>query len=242
MFLLARRPLLYKAGFLLAACLLLVASRLYGTRALPAGAGGPVPITRAESPDDRVALTFDVTWGDQELAQVLQALDAHGVKATFFVGHHWVANHPDLLLSLYSAGHEIGTLGMKIIDLTALPAAEVQQQIAGAQALLQRTLGAGARWFRPPHGRWNAAVLAAARSQGLHAVTASLDGGDAVWPPPPAAQIARRVVGQAQRGDIIQLTASDFARNTGEAVPAIIRGLQQRGFRLVPVSQLVPAP
>lgn len=235
----ARRELIQKAGLLFAACLVIVGARLYSGRLLPV-LGGLTPISRADSPDDRIALTFDVTWGDVELAEVLRTLDAAGLKATFFAGHHWAANHPDLLLAMYTGGHEIGTLGLKVIDLTALSRPEIEQQLAAAQALLQRTLGAGARLFRPPYGRWNAQVLAAARSQGLHTVTASLDAADTVWPPPPADQIVRRVVRRAQRGDIVMLSASDFAHHTGDALPAIIKGLQARGFKLVPVSQLIP--
>ncbi len=236
---LPRRTVLLKAGLLLAACLFIVASRLHAGRMLPA-AGTLAPITRVDSLDERVALTFDLTWGDIELAEVLRALDAAGLKATFFVGHHWVANHPDLLQAMYASGHEIGTLGMKIIDLTHLSQDEVTQQLAAAQSLLQRTLGIGARLFRPPHSRWKPAVLAAAQSQGLYTVTASLDAEDAVWPPPAADLIVRRVVRRAQRGDVILLNASDFARHTGDALPAIIKGLQGRGFKVVPVSQMLP--
>lgn len=198
-------------------------------------------ITRADSPDDRVALTFDVTWGEEELAQVLSGLDAAGVQGAFFVGHQWAAMHPTRLQAMAAAGHEIGTLGMKMLDPTGLTPAELDTQLGNTQALLARILQAPVRWYRPFGGQYNDDVIRIALQRGLTSVTWSLDAGDGAEPVPPARDIARRVVSLTRRGDIVHLHASDFARTSGEATAAIVAGLRQRGFRPVTISQLVPA-
>jgi peptidoglycan/xylan/chitin deacetylase (PgdA/CDA1 family) len=82
-------------------------------------------------------------------------------------------------------------------------------------------------------------VVRAARAANLIAVTYSLDSGDHLGIPPD--QITSRVVKRAQKGDIVLLSASDFARDTNRALPRIIKGLKERGFKLVPLSELVPA-
>lgn len=197
------------------------------------------PLRRAPTQQPLVALTFDVTWGQAELQEVLAALAQAGARATFFVSHHWAANHPELLQQLAAAGHEVGTLGVKLQDPTRLPPGELQQSLGHAQSLIQRTLAAPARLYRPFDGHWNPAVLAAAAANRLLAVTWSVDGGDGTISPPPPAAIARRVLGAVQPGDIVRLHASDFSRNTGEALPLILAGLRERGFQAVTVSQLV---
>ena len=101
-----------------------------------------------------------------------------------------------------------------------------------------KTLGGPVRYFRPPNGRATPEVLQAAHHARLVTVTYALDSQDHLGLT--ADQIVRRVVRKAQRGDIIRLTASDFATETAEALPRILEGLQRRGFKLVRVSDLVP--
>lgn len=233
-----RRALWVKLAVLAVAFGAVLYGRLAGPRSAPAAAG-QTPITRADSPDARLALTFDVTHGDLELQEVLAVLGRHGVRATFFVSHLWAANHPELVLALEEGGHEVGTLGFKLIDLTALSEAEVTTHLTRAQGLLFRILSRPVRLFRPPMGRWSPAVLAAARAAGLQTVTWRVDAGDGITPAPAPDAIVRPVLEQARRGDIVRLHASDFSRNSAEAVGEIIQALQERGFRLVPIRELM---
>lgn len=197
-----------------------------------------LPLTRANAPDDRVALTFDVTWQKAELTKILALLDQHQVKATFFVGGTFLALHGDMVKEIARRGHEIGTLGQKIENLSALPEQEVISTLLGAQSTLSKVLGGPVRYFRPPQGPSTPALVRSARQARLITVTHSLDSED--YLERKADQIARRVVTGAKRGDIIHLTASDFSKETAVALPAIIQGLQKRSFRMVRLSDLVP--
>jgi len=196
------------------------------------------PLTRADSPDDRVALTFDVTWQKSELTKILQVLDEHEVKATFFVGGTFLHLYPDMVKEIAHRGHEVGTLGQQVRDLSGLPETEIIANLLGSQSALAKTLGGPVRYFRPPYGPAAPEVIAAAKEAKLVTVTFSLDSQDHL--DRKAEQIARRVVRGAQRGDIIKLTASDFAKETAKALPEIISGLKERKFQLVRVSDLVP--
>ncbi|HYF80108.1 MAG TPA: hypothetical protein VD973_23600, partial [Symbiobacteriaceae bacterium] len=53
-------------------------------------------------------------------------------------------------------------------------------------------------------------------------------------------RIVDRVVKRARKGDIIRLSASDWSPETAKALPAIIKGLQDRGLQMVKISELVP--
>ncbi|MEW8978857.1 MAG: polysaccharide deacetylase family protein [Symbiobacterium sp.] len=206
-----------------------------------AGAGGQIegPLTRADSPDDRVALTFDVTWQKEELTKILNILDEAGVKATFFVGGTFLQLYPDMVKEIARRGHEVGTLGQQIRDLSGLPEHEIVANLLGSQSALAKTLGGPVRYFRPPTGQATPEVLTAARQARLVTVTYALDSHDHMGLT--ADQIVRRVVREARRGDIIRLTASDFAPETAKALPRILEGLERRGFRAVRLSDLVPA-
>lgn len=241
MVVLSRRAVLARTGVVLGLSALVLAARLWLASAYPA-LTGTGPLRRAENAGNRVALTFDVTWSDAELLEVLETLATEKVHATFFVSHHWAANYPDLLQRMDAAGHEIGTLGFRMVNPTALKPEELETELRFTQGLLARTLGRPARLYRPYGGQWTPAVLEAAARSGLQTVTWGVDGGDIPTTPLPPREIARRVTGRVQAGDIIRLQASGFSRTTAEALPAILRGLRERGLQAGTVSELLATP
>ena len=44
-----------------------------------------LPIYSVETQESRIALTFDIATGTEDLAQILDVLEQHQVKATFFL-------------------------------------------------------------------------------------------------------------------------------------------------------------
>jgi peptidoglycan/xylan/chitin deacetylase (PgdA/CDA1 family) len=236
-----RRQIVQKLAVLLGVVALLGGAAMLGGRTLVTTADGDLdkPLTRADSPDNRLALTFDVTWGQDELNKILTTLDSQQVKGTFFVGGTFMTIQGDAVKQLSAKGHEIGTLGQKIVDLSTLPEQEVTSNLLASQSLIAKLLGGPVRYFRPPQGPATPSVVRAARAANLIAVTHSLDSGDHLGIT--ADQIASRVVKGAQKGDIVLLSASDFSRDTNPALPRMIKGLKERGFKLVRLSELVPA-
>lgn len=239
-YLLDRAWLLRKGTVLLIAILSLATLAYLGGPAIRHATTEPTeaPLTRADSPDDRVALTFDVTWQREELAKILNILDAGQAKATFFVGGTFLRLYPETVKEIARRGHEVGTLGQRMQDLSSLPETDIIANLLGSQSILAKTLGGPVRYFRPPHGPATPEVVKAARQANLVTVTYSLDSQD--YLEKTADQITRRVVKGAQRGDIIRLSASDWSKATAQALPAIIQGLKERKMQMVRLSDLVP--
>lgn len=225
--------LLLVAGLITAGCGGGTLTRLAG-----AATADDRPLTRAEITENRLALTFDVTWGTNELAKIQSLLDGHGIKATFFIGGTFLSLHSKAVKQLSAQGHEIGTLGEKIIDLSLLPEAEVSSNLLASQSALAKMLGGPVRYFRPPQGEATPAVVRAARTADLVTVAHSLDSMD--FRGERAEVIVNRVVKRASKGDIVRLSASDWSPETAKALPAILKGIRDQGLEMVPVGQLVP--
>src|SRR5690606_26414400 len=112
MIILFRRPW----SLLVAASLLIAVGVLAGRFVSPAlqavtsmVSGRLVPIYKVETPEQRIAISFDATWGTELTDEILAILDRYGVKTTFFLAGYWVEKHPDYVKKIHEAGHEIGT-------------------------------------------------------------------------------------------------------------------------------------
>ena len=66
------------------------------------------PITRVDTKEKKVALTFDVAWGSDNIEEILDILDKHNIKATFFLVGSWVDDNEELVKEIHNRGHEIG--------------------------------------------------------------------------------------------------------------------------------------
>ena len=66
------------------------------------------PISRVDTEEKKVALTFDVAWGSENIEDILDILDKHNVKATFFLVGSWVDDNEELVKEIHNRGHEIG--------------------------------------------------------------------------------------------------------------------------------------
>lgn len=47
--------------------------------------GREIPIYSVERDDNKIALTFDCAWNDDDIDSILDTLDKYNCKATFFV-------------------------------------------------------------------------------------------------------------------------------------------------------------
>ena len=93
-----------------------------------------------------VYLTFDDGPIPEVTPQVLDILDAEGVKATFFMVGDNVRRYPELLDEVRRRGHAVGNHTMKHIQGIKCTWRTYARNIADADELI------GSRLFRPPHG------------------------------------------------------------------------------------------
>lgn len=234
-----RRKVLLRGaiGLAVIAVILVARMQLSSWGILPA-TGQLRPIQRADTREPKIALTFNLTWGTLEPVDILNILQEKGVKATFFVGGTWAVHNPDLLKRIIADGHEVGTMGFKMQDLSKRMDTEVAQSLKEGSRVIETALGKPPRFFRPPHGKYSDMVIQAALAQGLTTVTWSLDSGDSTDPLPK--NLEKTVIKKARRGDIVLFHAQDWIESTSQALPQIVEGLRRRGFRMMTVSEMFP--
>jgi peptidoglycan-N-acetylglucosamine deacetylase len=232
----ARRPPL-GAGLLAATALAAWAAFTPNHPAFgPVVAGGPRSRPRA-------ALTFDDGPGPST-ADVLDALEREGVRATFFVLGRQARRHPGLVRRIAAAGHQLANHGDDHGILVFRGPRHVARQLRRTEEAVREACGADvlSRLFRPPHGFRNPLTWAAARRLGYR--MAGWTRGTFDSAEPGAAVIADRAARALRPGAVILLHDADGwdpARGrsqTVEALPAIIRAARERGLSLVTMDEL----
>ena len=198
----------------------------------------PQPVRRGPPGGRRVALTFD-DGPRPQTAEIADVLTAHGARATFFMVGRAIPEHEDVLRHLVSCGHEIGNHSVSHPELAGKPLLSSVYQIARTGRRVRAVVGSTPRLFRPPHTRFDDWVLRAALLTGVTLVTWSLDPRD--WSPSTTpSKLHDRVAETVRYGDIVVLHENELAwAPTLAALPAILRTLQGRGYRMVTVSELV---
>ncbi|UXY17796.1 polysaccharide deacetylase family protein [Streptomyces cynarae] len=182
-----------------------------------------------------VALSFD-GGPSPTTPRLLDILKLDGLHATFFVqGKGHIARYPDILRRISDEGHEIGNHTWNHRRLTDLDEDDARRELTRTQDAIERITGTRPVLMRPPEGRTNRKVAGLCRDLGLAQVLWSVTAKD--YETTDSALITKRVLDQTHRDGIILL--HDLHKGTVPAVPGIIKALEQRGYTIVTVSQLL---
>lgn len=182
---------------------------------VPSGQGFCRVFTRFVSDRPAVWLTIDDGPDEVDTPQLLDLLDRHGARATFFVIGERAARWPHLIDEIVRRGHEIGHHTHTHPAATfwcALPG-RVQRELDQTLHVLSRT-GVRPRWFRAPVGIKPFCLGAVLNRRGLHYVGWSIRSGDCHSRT--AEQLVARIAPQLRPGAIILL-------HEGPSVPGPVR-------------------
>lgn len=151
----------------------------------------------------QLALTYDDGPNDPYTLRLLDVLERHHVRCTFFVIGSYVRRQPALLRRLLEAGHVIGNHTFNHPLLLFQREADVRSELSACQDAIYEATGEQTRLFRPPYGGRRPTVLRIGRELGMEAVMWSVTGFD--WDNPQASVIERNVSRQIRGGDVILL-------------------------------------
>lgn len=197
-------------------------------------------VPRVETNRKVVALTFDDGPQMAALEEVLAPLDAHGVKATFFLCGAQIEEHPQAAKKLAAAGHELGNHTYSHERLWFKSMAYIRGEFERTDALLRAAGHSGPIHVRAPYcKKLVAAPLYWSRTNRIH-VTFDVEPESDPEIDASSERIVQHVLANARPGSIILLHPWYSNRqNTRRAVPAIIAGLRAKGFAFVTVDELL---
>jgi peptidoglycan/xylan/chitin deacetylase (PgdA/CDA1 family) len=180
--------------------------------------------------------------GSEALLALLRELE---VPATFFlIGSHLERDHRFARRALQQ-GHDLGNHLWRDERSAALAPAAFQQQLSDTEREIARAAAPARlhwRWFRPGGGWFHRAMLDALAARSYRLVLGSIFPWDTLRPP---LWFVRLFVGlNAHPGGILVLhDTPDLSGRTLETLRLIVPDLRRRGYRFVPLQELLaPAP
>lgn len=194
------------------------------------------PVRSRTSSQNEVWLTIDDGPDPVDTPQILDLLDAHGAKVTFFLIGKKAAAHPELVREIVRRGHEVAnhTMNHWAGSFWIRGPVAVRQEILNATAVLSPLMeGQRLRWFRSPAGLRNHWVHPVLAETGLKLVAWSSRGYDGVSADADA--VVNRVVGTLSAGAIVLLHEGRIS-STGDrlilnVLPRVLREIEARGWR-----------
>jgi len=196
--------------------------------------------------DGRAVLTFDDGPDPETTPALLDLLDQHGAKASFFLIGEKARAYPGLVRDIARRGHSIENHTMRHPVLFAcLGPRRMRRELAEAQAVLTSLAGHPPRFVRAPIGLRSPLLDPVLSGLGLQHVSWARRGFDTRCDDP--ARILRRLLRGLRPGDVLMLHDGCSARTPAgkpvvlEVVPALLATLAKGGIQAVPLALPTPA-
>jgi len=195
-----------------------------------------------------MALTFDDGPSPAWTPKVLELLERHKVRATFFMVGESVERYPELVKAVAAARHTIGCHSYGHRPLPLLRTADLKSDLDRADKAFEAVLGARPNYFRPPWGFFNRPVLEELRSRGYLTVLWTRSSQD--WRNPGVDRIVDLATRNPALGEIVLLhDAENFPRREGDpgrqqtldALDRLIPLMERQGFQFKTLDEMVQA-
>lgn len=149
----------------------------------------------------------------------------------------WVSSYPDDVKAIAAAGHDLGNHSENHKQMSTLSKEECKTEISSVHDKVKELTGQDMILFRPPYGDYNDTLLEAAEELHYYAVQWNCDSLD--WKNYGADAIVSRILDSEHLGNGSIILMHNGAKYTKDALPRVIEGLRDKGYEIVPISQLI---
>lgn len=196
----------------------------------------PTVLLKGDSKENNIALTFNISWGENRVDEIVNVLKENDVQATFFISGEWAERHPDLLKKITDNSHEIGMLGYRYKNYLEQDIEQVRKDLLYAREVFRKLGFDDMKLLRTPSGQFNKEIVDLAKKFNFEVIHWSVNTKD--WERPGVDEIIQTTLNETTGGDIILMHASDSAEQTAEALKVILPGLKNKDFQFVSITEL----
>ncbi|OUQ56994.1 polysaccharide deacetylase [Tyzzerella sp. An114] len=190
-----------------------------------------------DTPEKKVAISFDAAWGADDTDELLRILDENDVKTTFFMCGYWVEDYPEEVKKIAEAGHDLGNHSSTHPHMSQMSKEQIKNELMTAHEKVKELTGQDMFLFRPPFGEYDNKVIEAAEECGYYTIQWDVDSLD--WKEYGVEHEISQVLNHKHLGNGSIILFHNDAKYTPEALDSIIKGLKENGYEIVPLSDLI---
>ena len=194
-----------------------------------------IPIYCVDTEEKKIAISFDAAWGSDLTPELLNILKQYNVKTTFFLVAFWVDKYPEMVKRIDEEGHEIGNHSAKHPKMSQLSKEQITEELTITSNKIEKITGKKVSLFRPPFGDYNNTLMKTANELGYYVIQWDVDSLD--YKDYGCSAIIDRVISKVNNGSIVLF--HNNATYTKDALPIILEKLKEKGYSIVPVSELI---
>ena len=194
-----------------------------------------IPIYKVDTDDKKISLSFDVAWGSNNIDEILNILDKHNAKATFFLVGSWVDDNEELVKKIHSKGHELGNHSNTHSNTTVLSDEDTLDEIKLTTDKIEKITDEEVTLYRPPFGEVDDKTMDICKSLGYQVVKWDIDSLD--WKEIGTQHVIDRVIRNSEPGSIVLFHAN--VNGINYYLDDILTKLKQDNYDVVSVSELL---
>lgn len=199
--------------------------------------GRELPIYSVKTTEKKVALSFDAAWGNEDTQRILDILKKYDIHVTFFMTGGWVSSYPNDVKAIQAAGHDLGNHSENHKNMSQLSDTEKTEELLSVHQKVKELTDIDMCLFRPPYGDYNDDVILNATENGYYTIQWSVDSLD--WKDYGVESIVDTILNHKNLRNGAIILCHNGAKYTADALDAVITGLQERGYEIVPISELI---
>ena len=196
-----------------------------------------LPIYCVETEKPQIAISFDAAWGADDTDTLLQILEENDVKTTFFMCGYWVDKYPEEVKKIAEDGHDLGNHSATHPHMSQLSKEQIKEELITTGNKIEELTGVKSELFRPPFGEYTNDVISAAEECGYYTIQWDVDSLD--WKEYGAQEEISKVLNHKKLGNGSIILFHNDAKYTPQALDSIIKGLKEKGYEIVPISELI---
>jgi polysaccharide deacetylase family sporulation protein PdaB len=196
-----------------------------------------IPIYCVETEEPKVSVSFDAAWGADDTDELLRILNENAVKATFFLCGYWVEKYPEEVKKIAEAGHDLGNHSATHPHMSQLTAEQITEELQKCHQNVKELTGIEMDLFRPPFGEYDNEVIETATQNGYYTIQWDVDSLD--WKEQGIQAEIDQVLNHKHLGNGSIILFHNDAKYTPQVLDTILKGLKEKGYEIVPVSQLI---
>lgn len=195
-------------------------------------------VYRVPTRDKVVALSFDDGPDPLYTIPILEILKERGAKATFFVVGSQAEKYPEIVVEIDRQGHELANHTWSHPDMEKTANNQLMAEVQSTNLLIHKLTNKENGFFRPPRGKLGPGSGAELIRAGYTIVMWAICIENSKMNSP--REMADRVLKNIAPGDIILLHDGLLDRSkTVQALPLLLDGLEQKGYRTATVGGLL---